>query len=455
MLIEGYTKMSQIQLRTGDWPPLLQAVGLTPEEILRLCVLHKLKQREGKVHLPTFLTVLLGESVNRSPSLNDLAAKMEATDHIGVSKQAVGDRINESCVNVVQAMIARALTARFSDIEKVKRLLCGKYRRVLIQDSTVIQLPARLFAEYSGVANGHTQVCNARIQFVYDLLSGEFIDFSIDPYSKNDLKAAPELKLQKGDLALRDRGYLIYDEIQRHITEGADCLYRHKLQNLYLDPQTEEPIDLAELLKREGRIDREVLLNNPSRTRVRLLAAPVDQETANRRRQKLKKETKGRNPSQELLFLQSWTIFITTVSAEVASFDQLLAMYGLRWRIENIFKAWKSHWHFAQIHNVSQHQLQVLLLSRLIALVLLNRCLYLLACERIRKTYDRILSLMKFTRYLECNPDRKGEILQALSDPQGRHPVLDALARYCTYDKRQRLNFVQKTEACFDSWSLG
>ena len=35
-----------------------------------------------------------------------------------------------------------------------------------------------------------------------------FIDFSIDPYSKNDLVSAPELELQLDDLVLRDRGYL-------------------------------------------------------------------------------------------------------------------------------------------------------------------------------------------------------------------------------------------------------
>lgn len=130
-------------------------------------------------------------------------------------------------------------------------------------------------------------------------------------------------------------------------------------------------------------------------------------------------------------------------------------MYGLRWRIENIFKAWKSHWHFARVHNVSPHQFKILLLSRPIALVLLNRSLYLPACERIRQTYDRILSLMKFTRYLERNPDRKGKLLQALLAPPSRHPVLDALARDCTYDKRKRRNFVQKMEACFETWSLG
>ena len=85
----------------------------------------------------------------------------------------------------------------------------------------MIRLPIRLFSDFSGVANGQSKVCNARVQCVYDLLSEQFVSFSIDPYSKNDLTAAPELILQEGDLVLRDRGYLIIDEIQRHIDNNA------------------------------------------------------------------------------------------------------------------------------------------------------------------------------------------------------------------------------------------
>jgi Transposase DDE domain len=59
------------------------------------------------------------------------------------------------------------------------------------------------------------------IQCVYDLLSENFVSFTVDPYSKNDLMAAPELVLQEGDLVFRDRGYLILDEVQRHIDNGA------------------------------------------------------------------------------------------------------------------------------------------------------------------------------------------------------------------------------------------
>jgi hypothetical protein len=66
----------------------------------------------------------------------------------------------------------------------------GRFKRILLQDSTIIKLPLRLFEVFSGVKNAHAAVCNARIQGIYDLLSGRFIHFSIDPYSKNDQAAA-------------------------------------------------------------------------------------------------------------------------------------------------------------------------------------------------------------------------------------------------------------------------
>ncbi|MCX6872472.1 MAG: transposase [Verrucomicrobia bacterium] len=91
------------------------------------------------------------------------------------------------------------------------------YRRVLAQDSTVLKLPLALFPEFSGVSNGSSSVCSARIQAVCDLLSGQLIGFPIDPYSKNDLTAAPELEIREGDLVLRDRGYLTAAEMHSQV----------------------------------------------------------------------------------------------------------------------------------------------------------------------------------------------------------------------------------------------
>ena len=128
------------------------------------------------------------------------------------------------------------------------------YKRILVQDSTIIKLPYRLFDKYSGVSNQYSAVCNARIQGVYDLISGSFISFSIDPYSKNDLAAAPEIELQKGDLVLRDRGYYINDEIKRHLDAGADCIYRYKHKTTFLDSITGDTINLLEELEKRYNI---------------------------------------------------------------------------------------------------------------------------------------------------------------------------------------------------------
>ena len=316
------------------------------------------------------------------------------------------------------------------------------YLRVLVQDSTVIQLPSHLFEDYSGVANAHASACNARIQATYNLLDHRLLGFAIDPYSKNDLTAAPDLILQKGDLSLRDRGYFLADEIQRHQDVGADCIYRHRTGSIYLNPQTGNPIDLLALLKKQDTLDLEVLLNNEARTRVRLVTAPVDAETANRRRQKAKRETHGHHPSAAVLALMDWTIFITTIPATLASFKEILALYGLRWRIEVIFKAWKSHMQFPLLHQVSKLQLGILLKARLLIITACTNLVYGPLERTLRLNYDRRLSLLKLLRFLAKNPARLIGAWRALTlTDQENRAWHETLVRYCCYDVRKRQNF--------------
>jgi hypothetical protein len=187
---------------------------------------------------------------------------------------------------------------------------------------------------------------------------------------------------------------------------------------------------------------------NAEKTKIRIVAAPVNEEVANLRRMKVKKETKGHNPSAELLYLMSWTIFITTIPADRANFKEVLALYGLRWRIENIFKTWKSSMNFAAVHNVSNHQLRVLLAARLIVIVICNHRIFRPCLPKIRKEYDKELSMMKIIKYLATNLEKIPQIIMALRGGPGNHRGLfDALARYCTYDKRKRLNYAQSEKA--------
>jgi hypothetical protein len=431
----------------------LSSIGLSEEEIDELGRETGLIQRRGgKISVHTFLAVLFDCSAITAPSFNDLAAGMDACSGIFVSKQAIAKKMTSSCLELLKVILAKVITSKIAISDPSIYKSCN-YKRLIIQDSTVIKLPDRLFEAFSGVRNQHTTACNARIQVVYDLLSEQFLYFSIDPYSVNDIKAAPELLLYKGDFTLRDRGYISHDEIERHIAAEADTIYRHQAAYKYLDPSSGKEIDLLKLLKKKGHIDMEVLLNNKSQSRIRLIAAPVDEETANLRRMKIKKESSNKNASEYVLKLQSWTIFITTVKSESVSFEEILSMYGLRWRIEIIFKCWKSNMNFNRLHNISETQLNIILTARMTSAVIINRLIFLPAFIRISQCYNRDLSLMKLTKYLSNNILRIDSIITALNTTQGRQPVLDSLARYCTYDKRKkRLNHAQKVEAVLQLW---
>ena len=442
-------------MSVSDLLQALSEIGLTPTEIDLLSREAEFTQRRGgKIDVGSFLAVLFRESVCCAPSFNDLAIKLDTEAGIFVSKQAIAQRVDTSCLNLLKAILAKVLLGKFAQKKKQPYHSCSTFKRILVQDSTVIRLPKRLFEKFSGVRNAYSTVCNARIQAVYDLIAEEFTYFSIDTYSKNDIKAAPDLEILKGDFTLRDRGYISYDEIERHLEIGAHTIYRHKHGYNYLHPDTEEEIDLLETLQKNGRIDMEVLLNNESKKRIRLVAAPVSEEVANIRRMKLKKESSSKKPSAKLLQSMSWTIFITTVLDPVITFKKIFAMYELRWRIETIFKSWKSCLSFSKLHNVSDIQLRVIITARLTAIAIIHRFIYAPASQRILQYYDRRLSLVKLTRYLTETKNQTAAIMSVLLTTAGMQPVLDSLARYCTYDKRTRLNFPEKMELAFESWSL-
>jgi hypothetical protein len=398
------------------------------------------------------LAALTELSLRRSPSFNDLAAAIQSQDGADPSRQAVALRFSKGFELFLKTLLAWVISGKadpgIEDQPATDVPGFLNYRRVLVQDSTVIPLPLALFPSFSGVSNATTSVCNARIQAVYELRSAKLLTFSIDPYSKNDLLAAPELEIGPGDLVLRDRGYLTADEIQRHVAIGADLIYRHKTGFTYLDVATQQPVDLLKLLQEHGTLDLEVLLNNPERTKVRLLAAPVSAETANLRRMRAKKETKGHNPSQAVLSLMDWTLFITTIAADKASFEKILRLYGLRWRIEVIFKAWKSHLKFGVMHQVSERQMRTLLYARLLVIAAAFQ-LY----RRIEKVlwtrhgrHGARLSLLKFMNYLAARPVHLLRVIQwmkgGLNDAAATTALIRALARYCCYGKRKtRRNF--------------
>ena len=77
--------------------------------------------------------------------------------------------------------------------------------------------------------------------------------------------------------------------------------------------------------------------------KMRLIAIRLDKEVADRRRQKAKMGKGSRKaPSKNALKLLDWQIMLTNCDNERLAVETTYEVYALRWRIETIFKAWKS-----------------------------------------------------------------------------------------------------------------
>ncbi len=396
------------------------------------------KRRSGKIEAPDFLIHFCLESLEGTVSHNDIAAKMEVETGTDASRQAYHQRMNDRCVAFFEKFLERVIVSKYfsEDTDEISGL--NGFKRILVQDSTAVRLPLRLFEIFSGVKNASSAVCNARIQGVYDLLSKRFVKFSIDPYSKNDLSVASDICAEPDDQLLRDRGYFSVPTIKELKLQGADTISRYKHKTTIYDIESEEEIDLLAYLTLNGAIDKIVLCGAKEKYKVRITAKPVKVEIANLRRMKAKKESSSKNPSKELLALMSWSIFITTIHTETFTFEMILKLYGLRWRIENIFKTWKSHFSFSKIHNVSEKQLRVLLTARLAMITFIYQGLFNPLSMEIRKISKKHLSLMKFTRYIRKNIVIIFKIADIRKMSKKR---LLAIIRYCTYDLRKRENF--------------
>jgi hypothetical protein len=290
-----------------------------------------------------------------------------------LSKQALWERITPGAVAFLQAVLAHLLARRVQPDRATPAPALACFRRVLVQDSTTIRLSPKLAAAFPGARNQrgarHGQL---KIQALYELVGQRFGSFGLSSFRRNDQAAARDVAgvVRPGDLVLRDLGYFVVASLQQIAQAGAYFLSRLRLDTGLADPRTGQPLDLLGRLKRQGDFDGEVLLSE-AQLRVRLVAVKLPEALAAQRRRRAKANRDRRcRPSARHLALLGWALFVTNVAPEVWSAKTVAQVYGLRWRIETIFKAWKSHFRLTEVPRGSTAQLQAMIYARLIFVTL-------------------------------------------------------------------------------------
>lgn len=403
------------------------------------------QRRARKLSARVLLNSLLSVVTARRPSLMLIAAVASAVHGQVVSKQAVWKRLNGACADFL-GHVLMALTARVMDLQQPAPGGCfARFTRVLLQDSTLLALPEKLLEVFPGSANQTGKRRGMlRLQTVYDLLHDRYLQTTFSAFTRNDQTAANDILelIGPGDLVLRDLGYFTLASLAAIGNAGAYFLSRLRVGLAVLDPATGEDLKLLERLRGQEALDLAVQLGRQDRLPARLVAVRVPADVAEERRRQARANRDRRcRPSPESLALLDWEIFVTNVPPDIWSTHMAVQVYGLRWRIETLFKLWKSHFHLPDLpQNVSADQVRCLVLARLIHIVIFHRFWVNCRCHLDPPTANR-LSILKLGKlWTDAFPPILAQLLGESANP---NLLSQILARHATYDKRKRKGFTE------------
>ena len=179
---------------------------------------------------------------------------------------------------------------------------------------------------------------------------------------------------------------------------------------------------------------------------MRLVALPVPEAVANERRRKAKKNRDRRcRPSEETLQLLGWQLFILNVPATVWDTPTVAKVYALRWRIEIIFKAWKSHFNLTDIPQGGSEPLILSCLYAKLLYIIFFHAFFDQVHRQFMGRHNPRISLLKLA---VLSAILASLLLSAQTFLMNEAPVPEIIQRLCAYKKRlKRKNFLEKLSA--------
>lgn len=401
------------------------------------------KRKPRKIDPKSFLMALCMMVLQSGKSLSSMAMTVGTLKGMRVSKQAIDKRMTEACGRYLECVLAHAIARR---INTCCQGVSSLFNRILLHDSTTIRLPSHLAEAFPGNRNGKMKdISLVKIQTVYDALRERFCRFWISPFTTNDQEVATTMLeyVQRGDLVIRDLGYFVLSALGLIQQRGAFFITRLRHGTALYDPTSGRRIDLLKTLKKHKRVDLPVIVGREEKLLVRLVALPVDPAVAAERRRKLRTNRDRRlNPSKEHLALLGWNLFILNVDAQRIPAEHVVSLYGLRWRIETIFKAWKSNFNLSALPRASVVQVQIYMYAFFLFVTVFHAVIFPQCNTHCLSKQNKPLSLLKLSRALR---EQSWAIMLYLARPA---ILFDQISYHCAYEKRHdRLNYYQKVAA--------
>ncbi|MBI5291628.1 MAG: IS4 family transposase [Chloroflexi bacterium] len=285
-------------------------------------------------------------------------AKVRGLD---ITAQALAERFTPAAATCLQSLLGTAVQ-QVIETQPSSLALLKRFVGVVVQDSTVLSLPAALAPLWPGGSNAaHSTVAGLKVQLRYSLSDGALSHLDLQPARMSDQTAPMQSELlAPGTLRLADLGYFDLKLMAREAAQGSYWLTRWKVGVSVCQPG-QPALDLARYLRaqRAAQIDLPIELGRDERIACRLIAVRVPEHIKAQRRRRLTHEAKRKAQavSPARWALAGWTLLLSNVPADQLSLSEALVLARLRWQIELLFKTWKDLGHLDQSRSAQPYRI--------------------------------------------------------------------------------------------------
>lgn len=405
-----------------------------------------IKRKSDKIK-PYFL--ILGFYKMIAKNLNtyeDWSSEIALLSGQSLSRQAVEERMTEEAANMLGRVFKEKLNSLLSIETQLKdNELLEKFSAIKIDDSTILNLPEELNKFFPGnVCNGMKKA-QIKIHALYDFTNNSFPLLNVHTYTDSDQILAGNVLpyLNPGDLILRDLGFQNLTVQKELIQQGIYFVSKKSPAVKVFDIKTGQEIILSSYLRKKEWFDGHVLVGAKEKVQMRMVIIPLSKQEAAVRRRKIKQNKKLRfNYSKEYYQLLGYSILLTNISKETCSMQQIGKLYGLRWRIETIFKSWKSHFSIEKVMplrcNNPQRIYCIIYLMLLFIIMFQSVWLKKQALRDLKTAGQSHLSLIKLSKFFKQH-------FATIADGANTKIIMIQLEKQCKYDLRyDRKNTMEK-----------
>jgi hypothetical protein len=268
-------------------------------------------------------------------------------------------------MRVISALLASKAQPLFAPLKS------SIFRRVLVEDSTVISMASSNAEHFPNNGNRHGMTAGCKVNLLTDLLSGATISSDLHMAREPDQALTNQVlrHCKKGDLILRDMGFFCIDTLSA--IEECKAFWISRLP-VTTSLEDKHGVRLEKLLRlcKTDQLDIEVTIGTRRPKSCRLVATRLTakQTEKNRRQRRHEAKKHGATPSKSGLLRDAWSLVITNLNSDQIDADKLYQIYSFRWSIEIQFRAFKQacRLHLCLNHKSDPFHIEALVLAAMI-----------------------------------------------------------------------------------------